>query len=353
MATELLTDGGFASSLASWNYNSRDFKYTSGWAECTQQNAGTYRIYQDVTVSGGANFSAAVCSSKIKWAITGGATGDSLQFRLTLINLSNGATHQVANSGIKTGSGTSQALADDVDVLDFIQGAGGDGTYRFELSVQVRTASSSTASFSGSFDLNEFQYTGVTSSDTFSDTVTLSTVFSDTAAYWDIFTDTVFVADDGEGFRTIPLVLEYNYYLGSYGGTLYINDDTYHTDNGYGIDAYYVTKQSDFADEYQVCLGRFKTVYRVRLWYTDVSTDSPVIVSVSTDGGETWSSRARSLGDGDGREKSAVFDFHITSDTFKFKVQSYPITQNTGTQATFRWSALEIDFAIGHGYIEQ
>ena len=347
MATELLTDGGFASSLASWTYNSRDFKYTSGWAECTQQNAGTYRIYQTVTVSGGDNFSAAVCSSKIKWAITGGTTGDSLQFRLTLINLSNGAMYQVANSGIKTGSGTSQYLANDVDVLDFIQGAGDDGTYKFELSVQVRTASSSTASFSGSFDLNEFQYTGVTNSDTFTDTVTLSTVYSDTADYWDTFTDTVFVADSGSGFKIIPLVSEYHYYLGAMDGGVYLELSDYKSDDNMPIDAYYVTKQSDFADEYQVCLGRFKTIYRVRLWYSDISSNTEVTISVSTDGGETWSSRARSIGSGDGREKSAVFDFHLTSDTFKFKVE------NNSAYKSFRWTALEIDFAIGHGYIEQ
>ena len=353
MATELLTDGGFASSLASWSYNSRNFRYTSGWAECIQQTAGTYRIYQDVTVSGGANYSAAVCSSKIKWAITGGATGDSIQFRLTLINLTNGQMHQVANSGIKTGSGTSQALADDVDVLSFIQGLGGDGTYRFELSVQIRTADSSTASFSGSFDLNEFSVTGETHTDTLTDTVTMSTTYSDTAAYWDIFVDTAYMADSEDEFKSIPLVLEYNYYLGGFNGALYLNSSDYKKDYGNFIDAYFLTKQSDFADEYEVCLGRFKTVYRVRLWYTDVSEGSPVTIGVSTDGGETWNERSRTVGAGDGKEKSAVFDFHLTSDTFKFRVRSRDIYQNTGEQVTFCWSAIEVDFAVVHGHIEQ
>jgi len=347
MATELLTDGAFASSLASWTYNSRDFRYTAGWAECTQQTAGTYRIYQNVTVSGSANYSAAVCSSSIKWAITGGTTGDSLQFRLTLINLTNGAMYQVANSGIKTGSGTSQSLADDVDVLSFLQGDGGDGTYKFELSVQIRTASASTASFSGSFDLNEFQYTGETYTDTLSDTVTLSTTFSDTADYWDIFTDTVFVTDSGDGFKTLPLISEYHYYLGAYDGGVYSDSSLYVSDDNLPIDAYYVTKQSDFADEYQICLGKFKTVYRVRLWYTDISSNTEVVVSVSIDGGESWSSRARSIGSGDGREKSAVFDFHLTSDTFKFKVQNFSAYKD------FQWTALEVDFAVVHGNIEQ
>lgn len=139
---------------------------------------------------------------------------------------------------------------------------------------------------------------------------------------------------------------EIQYYFGSYDGKVYAESDVYKSDNGTDISAYWLSKQTDFADEDIACLNVFKTVYGVKLWYKDIQANVPVTVGVSNDGGVTWDTLTKTLGNGDEKMKTSLYHFIITGNTFQFKIM------NDSNDDIFQWTALEVQYEIGGEFTE-
>ena len=188
--------------------------------------------------------------------------------------------------------------------------------------------------------LSESTSDNVFIADTAEDTVTVTDSASDSMVIEDSGSDTVTVTDSAADFRVISLDVDFAYYYGSFDGKLYREDSSYKSDDGTAIDSYWESKVTDFADEYMECLGRNKTLYYIDLWYKDLYTSATVTVSVSADAGVTWTDMTRSIGVDDDKNKKARYFFHITSETFKFRVQN-----NTDTDM-FQWIAIEPNFAL-------
>jgi len=181
--------------------------------------------------------------------------------------------------------------------------------------------------------------------DTATETVELSEAISEVATISDTHTETVLVTDDMGDVASISLKVDYGYYLGDFSGKIYYEHEDYGSDDGTSISAYFLSKETDFADIDGQALDRYKTIYKVRLFYVDIFAGQSVTVSVSTDGGNTWINRSRYLGTGDGTVKSADFFFIKTSDVFQFKVAH----DDTGK---FQWINMEVFYTINGDYYE-
>lgn len=114
----------------------------------------------------------------------------------------------------------------------------------------------------------------------------------------------------------------YGYYCGSSDGKVYEYSDSYQSDAGTNILAYYQSKRLDFADQYPEDIDKFKTVHKVQLKYVDMTADTPITVYISGDGGVTWEYVSQTLGSGDEKTKTADFHFMLNSEMFSIKVES-------------------------------
>lgn len=159
-------------------------------------------------------------------------------------------------------------------------------------------------------------------SDSTSDTVSVSESTSDSGEFSDSTSDTVTITDSASGAKMSPLELNFNYLFGDFSGKIYKESDDIYLDNDTDIDCYYITNQTDFADQYQEMLGRWATLYKVKVWYTDLDADTPITCAVSTDGGSTWTERGASVGTGAEIDKAQDFYFTMTGHHFVFKVES-------------------------------
>ena len=151
------------------------------------------------------------------------------------------------------------------------------------------------------------------------------------------------VGKAGAGASAAP---DYQYYLGSYNGKVFAENKDYKSDAGQKINSYWLSKQTDFADEDITCLGKFKTVYGMQLWYKDIETDVPVTVGISTNGGVTWETQTKTFGTADDKEKTALYYFIVTGNIFQFKIQ------NDSDTKTFQWTALKALYTIGGDFFE-
>jgi len=108
------------------------------------------------------------------------------------------------------------------------------------------------------------------------------------------------------------------------------------------IDSQYITKPTDFSEQDPQAHNRIKDVSLIVLEYEDKSADTPVVIGVSTDDGETYTEVTRSLGTGDGTQKSAEFRFEpISSKYFKFRVRS------NDESTDFSWTGIYVYYDIG------
>lgn len=139
---------------------------------------------------------------------------------------------------------------------------------------------------------------------------------------------------------------DYNYYLGGEDGKVYTYSDDYLSDDGQPITCTYMTKQLDFVDQYKACNNKFKTIYKVKLLFEDLSADVDTIICVSLDGGATWSCQLRAIGSGDGIPCSENYWFIETSDNFMFKII------HSSDDKSFLWNGLEVDFLTRGDYME-
>ena len=127
------------------------------------------------------------------------------------------------------------------------------------------------------------------------------------------------------------------YYLGDDDGKVYTYSDDCKGDDGSNIISQSVSSALNIPDQIQQISGHLFTVYEVKLTYVDHGNVS-TIVSVSADGGESWSSDTQTIGTAgaDGTVKSTTFPFIVTGEFFNIKVY------HTGKALTFEWLELTV-----------
>ena len=182
---------------------------------------------------------------------------------------------------------------------------------------------------------------------TATDTITLTAGGAAVTSYIQTGGDIIYLSDTGKTSVTIPLEPDFHYYFGDYSGNIFLEGETYTSDNGTAIDCYWLSKQGDLADQDPECLDKFKYIARVRLWFTDVYSNTSVTIGVSADGGANWSTTGGSLsGTASGVTKVKEFDFITTGHTIQFYIR------NNTTTDILQWSAMEVDYQILGDYFE-
>lgn len=153
----------------------------------------------------------------------------------------------------------------------------------------------------------------------------------------DTITETITVTDQVIDSQTVRTT--FAYYLASMDGKVFIYDAAYKSDNGVSILSSWESKVTDFSDVYPEAVGKWKTIYRVPITYVDKEANLTIIVSVSTDGGATWTSSAKyTVGTGDGMTKDTYFDFIKTGQYFKFRIDL------PSTNKIFQLLGMGVDF---------
>jgi len=179
-----------------------------------------------------------------------------------------------------------------------------------------------------------------------SSSVTATTSISTSVAGELVGSSSVTVNTGLGGDSAVSAAAYYQYFFGSYNGKVFIENVGYTSDDGNKIDSYWLSKQTDFADEDPECLGKWKTVYAMQLWYKDIDASVPVTIGISTDGGVTWTEQTKTIGTGDEKEKVALYYFIINGNVFQFRIR------NNGTDRVFQWTALKALYDINGEYFE-
>lgn len=111
---------------------------------------------------------------------------------------------------------------------------------------------------------------------------------------------------------------------------------------------YLQSKDFDMSDQAPQFQNVFKTVDRVQLEYVDKDASTPVSVSLSTDGGQTWAgTSSRLLGTGSGLSRVADFWFlPITGKMFRVQVES------TSSTKRFVWTGAYLHYEGAGPYFE-
>ena len=97
-------------------------------------------------------------------------------------------------------------------------------------------------------------------------------------------------------------------------------------------------------------LDKFKTIYKIRLWYVDISGSDlgcQVVIGVKSDGGTSWATVEENVG-GSGDDTTKSKDFYIikTGHSFKFRIE------HDSTDNEFQWTALEVFYTLGGDYFQ-
>lgn len=195
-------------------------------------------------------------------------------------------------------------------------------------------------------ELDEAVADGTITGDITTDTIELSEVTSEAATISDSVADTLVLLDSVGDIYTLVLDTEYGYYFGDFRGKIYYEHEDYGSDDGTAINAYWLSKETDFSEFNKDALDKYKTVYGARLSYVDKTAGQSVIVSVSNDGGATWLPDGKNMGTGDGTTKSVDFFFVKTGNVFQFKIE------HNATEGKFQWINLTGHYSIGGDYFE-
>jgi hypothetical protein len=129
---------------------------------------------------------------------------------------------------------------------------------------------------------------------------------------------------------------DYAYYIGRADGDICLTSSSYQGDAGEAITATWVSKVTDFSDQFPDWADKYKCVYSVKLIYEDLEAVS-VTMFISNDGGATWTSSTKSIGTGDGKTKAKEFFFMKHGQYFQFKIV------HASASTSFKWLGLEIE----------
>ena len=379
----LITNGAFNADLTGWGaasglaftWDATGAEHSGGSMKATHastaQTTIRYRMGYNVSIANTDDIATATMDMWTQWndAVpepNAQVSASYIKFWLQLEDPDD-TFYTVASSTNYFSTLTNTWLASDANVKTYLQ-TGGTGTWTVWVVCDIYRANINTTScpwFVGwvddisldvSYSYEDEAEETVTLSDTTDDdvfiadsaedTVTMSDTYGDYMSAEDSASDTVTVTDNPADFRVISLQTDFAYYFGSFDGKLYRESEDYKSDDGTAIDAYWESKATDFADEYIECLGKYKTVYYVDLFYRDLHTSATTTIGVSTDAGVTWNYLTRSIGTADDKNKKARFFFHLTSEIFKFRVAN-----NTDSDS-FQWIAIEPNFVIRGEYFE-
>jgi hypothetical protein len=258
-----------------------------------------------------------------------------------------GVFHQVANTTRYFGSLTAISLLTDEDVKSIFT-AGGNGTWYFHVSAFIYRANIEAGWFVAWFDdlsLDIAYYDYGSHTDTITMTDTGSASFSGSATH----TDTITISDSAAASAIGSADPTFRYYFGSYDGKIYAEESAYKSDDGTAIDAYWESKETDFAEQGIDTLDKFKTIYKIRLWYVDISSlVTPVSVSVKPDSASSWTTATENVG-GSGDDTNKCKDFYMikSGNNFRFRVE------NDSTNNEFQWTALEVYYTLGGDYFQE
>jgi len=362
---EVLSNGGFTGSIDSdyWSkyggssremfyYDATGAAHTGGAAKCGH-TTGTvfttmrYSMKQAFTITNASDIDTATMDAWCQYNDNGGTDPEvencTIQFAVKLWD-PDGNFHNVKTRTYNYDTLTSVTFMNNKDVKTILQ-TYGNGTWYVILSAFIYRANLTGAWLVGwwddiSLDIAYYDY-GTTT-----ETITLSESASGVGAFSDTYTDTITLSDSGALSASADPA--FGYYFGSYDGKVYFEDSTYKSDDGTAIDSYWESKETDFAEEDITALDKFKTIYRIRLLYVDISdAAATVTISVKPDGGATWTEVTESIGGtGDDTTKTKDFDIIITGNSFKFRVQHDSADNN------FQWTGLEAGYTIGGDYFQ-
>lgn len=138
----------------------------------------------------------------------------------------------------------------------------------------------------------------------------------------------------------------YKMFLGTSTGSVHKHEATQYSDHAETMRCVLYTKTLDFTDQYPEYNNLWKTVYKVRLYYVDKDADTDVSVHLSNDGGQTWIWKTRTIGTGDGKAKTADFDFIETGQYFTVKLE------HVSADKRIEWIGLEVMFKISGEHFE-
>jgi titin len=105
------------------------------------------------------------------------------------------------------------------------------------------------------------------------------------------------------------------------------------------FEAKWTSKPIDFSEADQSDANKNKTVYLVQLEYDDTYASVPVVVSLSNDGGTTWTTSSETVGTGDLTSK--IKDFHFSGVTGKNITLKISCTSST---VGFTWTGIIIHY---------
>ncbi len=175
--------------------------------------------------------------------------------------------------------------------------------------------------------------------------INLSKEITSEAGYSDTITNTITLSKWIGSFTGGKLA--FTYFLGGADGKVYLYSDQYKHDNTAPIVCTYQSKKFDFGDQFPDYADYWKTVYAVHLKYVDRGA-CPVTVSLSNNGGVTWTTRTKTIGtaEADGVAKRSIYHFIKTGQFFNIKAES------ASASATFEWIEVEVELEPGSEYFE-
>lgn len=123
---------------------------------------------------------------------------------------------------------------------------------------------------------------------------------------------------------------------------LILGDDVYRVQEtpATNMTCYIQSKDFDMSDQNPPFQNLNKTVDRVQLEYVDKASSTPVAISLSVDGGQTWAgTTSRNIGTGNGLTRVTDFWFlPITGKMFRVKVES------TSSSKDFVWTGAYLHY---------
>ena len=236
------------------------------------------------------------------------------------------ASYGTAQSSEKTAANWAATITDTLTLTDSVPGAG--------LLAVVEVADILTLTDT----ISVYKLAVVSISDTLSltDSVTAATVYNVTIS------DTLTLTDSVLATQTIKTT--FGYYLAGQPGVTYHYDSSYKADNATAISCRWRSKRIDYADQDPESMGKWKTLFRVRVHYEDLSANTMLAIRVSTDGGATWVTQSAIVGTGDLTIKEVDFFFIKTGRMFNFELVS------SSTSSLSKVIALEAEYEVGGEY---
>ena len=116
-------------------------------------------------------------------------------------------------------------------------------------------------------------------------------------------------------------------------------------DAGYGISAYWRSKNLDFSEELGIEATQIlKTIDKVALLYEDIDSNMPITISISADGGNTWTSKSATIGTGAGGSRRYEIDFvptdAVTGHIITVKVEC------PSSNKSIKWNGISVDIIL-------